>query len=318
MDNDKENQHGAGADKKANDARVAPGIVGTTPLQSQEEADDGRDEDGAADEVELQNALKDGEALREFGVALDVDHPHDNGHGEAADGEINVEAPAPGDIVGKRAAEQRTGDGGDAPHAADETKGERAFREGNWSASSKWLYGRCDLSERNRERTSVGENHYGAGEQTGRAHAGNSATDDEGDGRRGNGAQQAADFKDEDGCEENPLDVEVAVDDTINRLQTSRREEIGRSIPALAGTKIVKTRDYFTCTTRLTISLVLLNWSVMAPRAGAIIVWSRATRKMEMHSATIVRVSFNAPGYSGSVGCWPVASCCFSVVSCRP
>lgn len=36
-----------------------------------------------------------------------------------------------------------------------------------------------------------------------------------------------------------------------------------------------------------------------------------------MHNASIVRVSFNAPGYSGSAGCWLVASCCFSVVSCR-
>lgn len=134
---DKESDHGAGTDKESNDARVTPGIGGATPLQRQEKADDGRDEDGGADDVELENALDDGEAFGMLGVAIDVNGPHDNGHGDATNGEVNVEAPAPGDMVGKSAAEQRTGDGGDAPHAADDAESNRTLRERNWGRKHK-------------------------------------------------------------------------------------------------------------------------------------------------------------------------------------
>lgn len=79
----------------------------------------------------------------------------------------------------------------------------------------------------------MGENHDGAGKETGGAHAGNGAADDEGDRGRGDGAQQAADFKDENGREKGPLDVEETVDDAVHGLQTGGREEIGGSIPAL-------------------------------------------------------------------------------------
>ena len=90
------------------------------------------------------------------------------------------------------------------------------------------------MQESARERrTRVGEDDDGAGEETGGTHAGNGAADNKGDGAGGDGAEQTAYFKDEDGCEERPLDVEHAVNDTIHGLQAGRGEEVGRSIPAL-------------------------------------------------------------------------------------
>lgn len=77
------------------------------------------------------------------------------------------------------------------------------------------------------------EDDDGAGEETSSTHAGNGTADNKGDGAGGDGAEQTAYFKDEDGCEERPLDAEHAVNDTIHGLQTGRGEEVGRSIPAL-------------------------------------------------------------------------------------
>lgn len=55
----------------------------------------------------------------------------DDEHGEAADGEVDVEAPSPGDFLGEDTAEERTGDGGDSPHATDEAKGNGTPFEGH-------------------------------------------------------------------------------------------------------------------------------------------------------------------------------------------
>lgn len=60
----------------------------------------------------------------------------------------------------------------------------------------------------------------GARKETSHAHAGDGAADDEGNRRGSDGADETAHFKDEDGREKGPFDVEVAVDDTVNGLQT--------------------------------------------------------------------------------------------------
>lgn len=58
----------------------------------------------------------------------------------------------------------------------------------------------------------------------GRAYTGDCTTDDERDRSRSCGRDQAANFKDEDGAEEYPFDVEIPIDDTIHGLQTSSCE----------------------------------------------------------------------------------------------
>jgi hypothetical protein len=55
----------------------------------------------------------------------------DKDHGDASDGKVDVEAPSPGDFLGKGTAEERAGDRGDSPHSADEAKGKRALFKGH-------------------------------------------------------------------------------------------------------------------------------------------------------------------------------------------
>ena len=50
---DKENEEDATSDEETDNASAFPWVGGAAPLQSEEEADDGRDQDGSADEVEL-------------------------------------------------------------------------------------------------------------------------------------------------------------------------------------------------------------------------------------------------------------------------
>lgn len=58
-----------------------------------------------------------------------MDEEEDNDHGNATDGEVDVEAPSPSSMLGEGTAEKGAGDGGNTPHTADETKGERTLLE---------------------------------------------------------------------------------------------------------------------------------------------------------------------------------------------
>lgn len=68
--------------------------------------------------------------------------------------------------------------------------------------------------------TRVREDDDGARKETSHAHASHGATDDEGNRRGSDGADETAHFKYEDGREKGPFDVEVPVDDAVNGLQT--------------------------------------------------------------------------------------------------
>lgn len=131
LDTNKDEDHEAEANEQANDLGVAPSILRATPLQSQDEAHNGGDEDCRAEEIDLKDALHDGHAQSVVRVAVDVQQEGDDEHGEAADGEVDVEAPSPGDLLGEGTAEERTGDGGDSPHATDEAKGNGTLFEGH-------------------------------------------------------------------------------------------------------------------------------------------------------------------------------------------
>lgn len=98
-------------------------------MQSQQETHNGGNEDARTEEVDLEDAGQDGHVERIFRVAVNVQDEDDNEHSEATDGEVDVEAPSPGDVFCESTAEERTGDGGDSPHATDETKGKGTLVE---------------------------------------------------------------------------------------------------------------------------------------------------------------------------------------------
>jgi hypothetical protein len=102
--------HEPEADEQADDARVVPGVVSAAPLQSEQQTNDGGNEDGGAEQIELQNALHPRLAVG-IVTGLDVEEEEDDGHGNAAEGQVDVEAPSPGCVVGEGASEEGAGDG---------------------------------------------------------------------------------------------------------------------------------------------------------------------------------------------------------------
>lgn len=95
-------EQGGEEGEEGDDAPVAPGVGAAAPLQGEEEAGDAGEEEEFAEEVEFGELLFDGEAF----VAGDggFEEEGDNDYYDGADGEVDVEAPAPGDIGGEYAA----------------------------------------------------------------------------------------------------------------------------------------------------------------------------------------------------------------------
>ena len=88
---------------------LGPAVLGAPPVQVQQQAGDGADDGGGAQVVDL---------------VLAPDHRHlqhrrgDHQRGQA-DGQVDVEDPAPAGPVGQPAAQQRAGHAGDAEHGPE-------------------------------------------------------------------------------------------------------------------------------------------------------------------------------------------------------
>lgn len=127
------------------------------------------------------------------------------------------------------------------------------------------------------------------------AHPGDGAADDEGGRGRGNGADKTAELEYEDGGEVDKLDVEDPVHGAVHGLQGRRGQEVGGAVPAL-GKGVASARREGGRARKRTMSLTLWKWAVMAPRAGAMMVWSRATKKTAMHKAAMRRTRVRPVG----------------------
>ena len=82
------------------------------------------------------------------------------------------------------------------------------------------------------QRRAVHEDDDGAGEETGRAQAGDGTADDEGVGGWGGAADGRADLEDHDGGQEDPFGVEEGVDAAEEELEGGHGQEVGRAVPA--------------------------------------------------------------------------------------
>jgi hypothetical protein len=127
LDGNKDGDHGAETTEETNDARVAPSIIGATPLQSEEETDNGRDEDGGTGEVELADAVHERHVDAVGAVAVDVDEEEHDDHGDTTNGKVDVETPAPSGMLSESTSKKRTSNGSNTPHTTDETKCKRTL-----------------------------------------------------------------------------------------------------------------------------------------------------------------------------------------------
>lgn len=129
LDANEDGNHGSKATEETDDTRVVPGIFSTTPLQSKEQADNGRDENGGASKVELAKAIHEGHVDGVRVVAINLDKEEDDEHGQAANGKVDVETPAPGCMFSEGTSKERASNGSDTPHTTDKTKGKRTLFE---------------------------------------------------------------------------------------------------------------------------------------------------------------------------------------------
>lgn len=106
LDRDEANEKQTGNDEQGDDAAVLPLVFAATPLQSKEQADDSREEQGSTFEIELFDLLDPGSV--DLGcLTLDLEERDDEGSGDGADRQVDVEAPSPGKMVSEGTAEAK-------------------------------------------------------------------------------------------------------------------------------------------------------------------------------------------------------------------
>lgn len=106
-------------DEQRDDLGPVPGLGLAAVLQRQHEADEGAHDEGGAHGVHLEEALAPG-GLDGRGVLRRLEEDEDDEGGEPADGQVDVEAPAPGRGVGEGAADEWAAHAGDAVAQTDE------------------------------------------------------------------------------------------------------------------------------------------------------------------------------------------------------
>jgi len=133
-------------DKVCDNATIRPSVLAATELQREKEADNRRDEEDGAEDVELSShSFEAGEIVFLAGRWRRLETEQDECHGNTTNGQVDVETPSPGDVVSERTSDQRATNGGQTVHRAHDTS-----------------VG-CTLHQRRRVRN----DEEGAGEQTG-------------------------------------------------------------------------------------------------------------------------------------------------------
>ena len=216
------------------------GICLATPLERQQKTDDARDERRRARSIELRELLGPGE-LGSVPVR-DLEAEGDDNHGHAAKGEVDVEAPAPGDLVGEGAADEGAQDGGEAEEGAEEALDPGALLQGHgiedahnlvWVGFAGQLGSRTGMRKKSSD---LGEEvTHRSREDAGGANSGNGPADDEGHrvGRRA--ADGRADFEEKDAGEEDDLDRVEGVDLAKEQLEGARCQQVRAAVPADVG-----------------------------------------------------------------------------------
>lgn len=132
-----------------------------------------------------------------------------HGHGQSTDGQIDVKAPPPRNMVGEGATDQGAEHGGDAVSGTVEADHLRAH------------FGLSDEAD----------DCEGARANACTAEARDGAADDQRRRARGDGADQAAHLEDADGHDEPYLQVEVFEQFPPRRLEPAEGHEVRRAVP---------------------------------------------------------------------------------------
>ncbi len=197
-DQEEEGGPGRSGGEPEDDLR-APRVLGAAPAGEQDQAGGGGSEEQGAGDVEAR--------LDPWSGQLQDDG--DDGHGDQAEGHVDVEAPAPGEVVGEVAAEQRAGDRGESEGGADQAHEAAA------------LAGRDD----------VRDDRLHADHQAARADALDRAEGDQLVHGLGAAGQRGADDEDQDGELEDALAAEEVAELAVDRQADGGGEQVGGDRP---------------------------------------------------------------------------------------
>lgn len=185
------NNDEAESDKETNDDGGVESVSLATVLSRQDVRDGRTHHQRNTQGVHLSKLLQKRSLLGDS-IARSLEEDEDDERGDTTDGEVDVEAPSPRDVIGKGAADEGTDDTGDSVGGADDA-----------GKGGSLLRGRGE-----------GDDCVGAGAETGSSHAGDGAAGNEGLSVGGGAADDGAEFEDEDGDKEGCLEGEVLVDFT--------------------------------------------------------------------------------------------------------
>ena len=108
----------------SNDSSVVPRLGLTAPLKGEEEGNDGAEREDGAEPIEGLPLLHIGHTLvrRGFDGVMSREPDSNGGNRNGTKGKIDVEAPAPGNVVCEGATEERTDDAGKGKDATEATE----------------------------------------------------------------------------------------------------------------------------------------------------------------------------------------------------
>ncbi len=190
-------QDGSGGERE--DGPRAPGVLRPAPAGQQHQAGGGGGQQQDAGHVEAATG----------GGLGELEDDGDHGEGDQAEGDVEVEAPAPRHVVGEEAAEQRPGDRGEAEGGADQPH------------VAGPLPGRHD----------VGDDRLHADHEAARAEPLEGAEGDEFVHRTGPAREPGAHDEDDDGELEDALAAEEVAELAVDRQRDGRGEQVGGDGP---------------------------------------------------------------------------------------
>lgn len=210
LDTDESSNENAEENKQGDDAAVAPGELGATPLQGEEEGDNTGDEEESTLKIERENLVLDGRLLESDLALGDLEEQNDEASSDGTKGQVNVEAPSPSQVVSESTAHERTGDRGNTVHGANDTHVARALLERNTAVDDE----------------------ESSGEDARSTETSDGTAENETDRVRGGSADERSEFEQEDGAKEDPFDRVVGVEFTEDEGDGAGGEEVRGSVPA--------------------------------------------------------------------------------------
>lgn len=92
-------------DEESNDTSIAPVVAGATPLKRKQQTDNGGQEDEGPEQVKFAQLLSPITLLLECLIGGEEKEDAEEGHG--SDGQVDVETPAPGELISECTSQAR-------------------------------------------------------------------------------------------------------------------------------------------------------------------------------------------------------------------